>query len=196
MFGKLFGKQAAAPATLIVARLNDRAQPMDRGELYEDPLQAVLTRHRAGSVVGGGTQLTEDSEIAFCEIEIELQEPAADRIALVKQTLEDLGAPKGSKLLLEAEGKELPLGKYEGLAVYLNGTDLPDEVYEQCDSNFVYDEFNRLLGPDGKVHSHWDGPTETALYLYGPSFETMKNRIAGFLASYPLCQRARVVQLA
>jgi hypothetical protein len=196
MFGKLFGKQTTAPATLIVARLNDRAQPMDRGELYEDPLNEVLQKNRAGSVVGGGTQLNGDGEIAFCEIEIEVHGPAVDRIALVKQTLEQLGAPKGSKLLLEAISEERPFGKNEGLAVYLNGTDLPDEVYAECDSNFVYDEFNRLLGADGKVHSHWDGPTETALYMYGPSFETMKRRIAGFLASYPLCQRARVTQIA
>jgi hypothetical protein len=196
MFGKLFGKETTVPVTFIVARLNDRAQPMDRGELYEDPLDAVLKKHRAGSIVGGGTQLAEAGEIAFCEIEIEVHEPAAERIALVKQTLEELGAPKGSKLLLEADGKELPLGKFEGLAVYLNGTDLPDEVYQQCDSNFIYEEFDGLLGADGKVHSHWDGPTETALYMYGPSFETMKRRIAGFLASYPLCQGARVVQIA
>jgi hypothetical protein len=97
---------------------------------------------------------------------------------------------------LEAQGEELPFGINEGLAVYLNGTDLPDEVYAECDSNFVYSEFNRLLGPAGKVHSHWQGPTETALYMYGPSFEAMKSRLANFLDSYPLCQRARVVQIA
>jgi hypothetical protein len=195
MFGKLFGKETAMQSTLVVARLNDRAQPMDRGELYEDPLDDVLRKHRAGSVTGGGTQLTEDSEIEFCEIEIEVREPATDTIALIKHTLEDLGAPKGSTLRLESLDEVLSFGVNEGLAVYLNGTDLPDEVYAECDSNFVYSEFNRLLGADGKVHSHWQGPTETALYMYGPSFETMKHRLASFLSSYPLCQRARVVQI-
>jgi hypothetical protein len=169
---------------------------MDRGELYEDPLMEVLQKQRAGEVVGGGTMLREHGEIDFCEIEIEVSEPAAKNIALVKETLEALGAPKGSNLRLEAEGEELPIGTNEGLAVYLNGTDLPDEVYAECDSNFVYSEFNRLLGEDGKVHSHWDGPTETALYMYGPSFETMKQRLDDFLGTYPLCQRARIVQIA
>jgi hypothetical protein len=196
MFGKLFGKEIATQSTLVVARLNDRAQPMDRGELYEDPLEEVLKKHRAGGVVGGGTQLGGDGEIVFCEVEIEVREPAAKSIALIKETLEGLGAPKGSKLLLEAQGEELPVGINEGLAVYLNGTDLPDEVYAACDADFVYAELTRLLGDEGSIHSHWQGPTETALYLYGPSFNTMKNRIASFLASYPLCQRARVVQVA
>jgi hypothetical protein len=169
---------------------------MDRGELYEDPLMEVLQKRRAGEVVGGGTMLREHGEIDFCEIEIEVHEPAAANIALVKETLEALGAPKGSKLRLEAEGEELSIGKNEGLAVYLNGTDLPDNIYEECDADFVYLEFNRLLGEDGKVHSHWQGPTETALYMYGPSFETMEQRLADFLGTYPLCQRARIVQIA
>jgi hypothetical protein len=193
MFGKLFGNKTATQSTLVIAQLNDRAQPLDRGELYEDPLDDVLKKHRAGCVTGGGTQLAENMEIDFCEIEIDVREPVTESISLIKQTLENLGAPKGSKLRLQDE--EVPFGNHEGLAVYLNGTDLPDEVYAECDSNFVYSEFNRLLGTDGKVHSHWQGPTETALYMYGPSFETMQGRLAGFLGSYPLCQRARVVQI-
>jgi hypothetical protein len=140
--------------------------------------------------------LREHGEIDFCEIEIEVREPVAENIAMIKEALEAFGAPKGSKLRLEAQGEELPIGNYEGLAVYLNGTDLPDEVYAECDSNFVYSEFNRLLGEDGQVHSHWQGPTETALYMYGPSFDTMKRRLADFLDTYPLCQRARIVQIA
>jgi hypothetical protein len=196
MLGKLFGKQTATQSTLVVVQLNDRAQPMDRGELYEDPLMEVLKHHRAGEVVGGGTMLREHGEIDFCEIEIEVREPVAENVAIIQEALEAFGAPKGSKLRLEAQGQELPIGKYEGLAVYLNGTDLPDDVYAECDAGFVHGEFDRLLGDDGQVHSHWQGPTETALYMYGPSFETMKNRLADFLDTYPLCQRARIVQIA
>jgi hypothetical protein len=196
MLGKLFGKSTATQLTLVIARLNDRAQPLDRGELYEDPLEEVLRKHGAGSVTGGGTQLSEEHEVEFCEIEIEVCDPTTEHIALIKQTLEELGAPKGSRLCCDAQSKEVPLGVNEGLAIYLNGTDLPDEVYAECDANFVYSEFNRLLGDKGKVHSHWQGPTETALYMYGPSFAAMKGCLEGFLGSYPLCQRARVVQIA
>ncbi|MGD9636009.1 MAG: hypothetical protein AB7G28_01730 [Pirellulales bacterium] len=195
MLGKLFGPPATQ-SSLVIARLNDRAQPIDRGALYEDPLDEALREHRAGSVTGGGTQLTADFEVEFCDIEIQVPEPAAQSLPLIRQTLENLGAPKGSKLLLEGQGEELPFGHNEGLAVYLNGTDLPDEVYAECDFDFIYSEFNRLLDTDGQVHSFWQGPTETALYAYGPSFEKMQTRLADFLNTYPLCQRARVVQIA
>ena len=49
--------------------------------------------------------------------------------------------------------------------MYLNGTDLPDETYRDCDIDFVYSEFNRLLEGQGAVHSHWQGPDRNALYM-------------------------------
>lgn len=111
-------------------------------------------------------------------------------------TLNDLGAPRGSRLLVEATGRQIPFGMTEGLAVYLNGTDLPDEVYRDCDSNYVHSELNRLLDREGRVLSWWEGPTETAFYLYGSSFLSMRSRLDGFLWTYPLCQRCRIEQIA
>lgn len=48
----------------------------------------------------------------------------------------------------------------------------------------------------GELHSHSQGPTETALYMYGTSYEAMRAALAPLLESYPLCARARVVQVA
>ncbi|MNY60646.1 hypothetical protein D3C86_1972270 [compost metagenome] len=115
---------------------------------------------------------------------------------MVIAVLERLGAPKGSKLKIEGEDREVPFGVTEGMAVYLNGTDLAPEVYRDCDSNIVHSELERLLGPEGRVLSYWQGPTETAFYLYGSSYQEMEARIADFLASYPLCQRCRLQQIA
>jgi hypothetical protein len=179
----------------IVARLNDRAQPMDRGDVYEDPLSEVLEEADLGEVSGGGTLLGKNGEIEFCEVEILVKDTKAGTIKKVIGTLEKLGAPKGSKLMIDGK-KDIPFGKSEGLAVYINGTDLPSKVYEECDTNHVYSEFNRLLGKEGKIHSHWQGPTETALYMYGKSFKTMKARLAKFMGTYPLCSKARVVKIA
>jgi hypothetical protein len=109
--------------------------------------------------------------------------------------LEGLGAPKGSRLIWNEGANELEFGTFEGLAVYLNGTDLPDAVYEQCDVNVVYEEFGKLVGSEGRVVSHWQGPRETALYLYGRSAETMLARIRPFLDTYPLCDKARTVTI-
>ena len=194
MFKKLFSKPDTEKH-LVIARLNDRAQPIDRGERYEDPLDAFLKANGLGEVSGGGTQLLETGEIEFCEVELALTSTAPEVLEAVAAQLQSAGAPKGS-VLVHTDGTELPLGRQEGLAVYLNGTDLPDETYQECDSNFVFSEFNRLLEGLGAVHSHWQGPTETALYMYGPSYNAMQYALSDFLASYPLCARARVAQIA
>jgi hypothetical protein len=181
---------------IVVARLNDRAQPMHRGELYEDPLNEILQKQKIGEVVGGGTQLNDNSEIDYCEIEIQILGSLESALATIATALEELGAPKGSKLILEENTPERPFGKNEGMGVYLNGTDLPEEVYETSDINFVISELSRLLEGEGMLHSYWEGPEETALYLYGPSFEKMRALISDFVDTYPLCQNARVVQIA
>jgi hypothetical protein len=181
---------------IVIARLNDRAQPLDRGELYEDPLDAVLREAGLGRVTGGGTQLDENGEVEYCEVEIELAELSERALQVVPGLLERLGAPKGSRLIVPALEQEIPFGSTEGLAIYLNGTDLPDEVYRESDVNHVYTELGRLLGDGGRIHSHWEGPAETALYLYGESFDVMKGAIADFVDTYPLCQRARIVRVA
>ena len=180
----------------VTAQLNDRAQPLDRAQLYEDPLKALLSKANLGSVAGGGTHLATNGEIVSCDLEIQLHALDENTLRLVKAALEKLGAPKGSTLRVDSEQREVPFGLNEGLAVYLNGTDLPDATYRECDSNFVYEEFNRLLQGQGSVHSHWQGPTETALYVYGSTLEGMKAALSGFINSYPLCDKARIVRIA
>ncbi len=196
MFGNLFKRRQKPVKQYLVAQLNAKVMPLDRGELFEDPLDIALKAATFGEVSGGGTLQAESGEIEHCDIEIECQDLSEELFALIVSTLEALGAPKGSKLHIETQGRELSFGKLEGLAVYLNGTDLPDEIYRDSDSNFVRDEFERLLGTEGRVLNWWQGPTETALYMYGLSFSTMRDRLAAFISSYPLCQQCRVVQIA
>lgn len=181
---------------IVIAQLNDRAQPLDRGDLYEDPLDTVLQNAEKGRVTGGGTMLGANGEIEYCDVEIELENGSEEMIERLILVLEKLGAPKGSKLLIGERGEEIPFGTLEGLAVYLNGTDLPASTYQESDVNFVNSEFDRLLEGIGSVHSYWEGPTETALYMYGDSFTQMKDALVDFIDSYPLCERARVVQIA
>ncbi|MDJ0936041.1 MAG: hypothetical protein QNJ06_17875 [Kiloniellales bacterium] len=196
MFGISLGKDQKADGVLVVARLNARAQPLDRYEVYEEGLTEMLESRGLGEVSGGGTQMTDSGEVAFCDIEIVLPDLSDTALDELRQCLEALGAPKGSAFILEPDDREIAFGLNEGLAVYLNGTDLPDEVYETCDLDTVYEEFGKLLGAQGRVQSHWQGPIETALYLYGPSCAAMRAAIQPFLASYPLCQKARLEQIA
>jgi hypothetical protein len=198
MFG-LFSKKKPAgptPEVLVVARLNMKLQPMTRGELFEDTLQPILEQTGLGEVAGGGTQLREDGEIEFCDLEIRVHTADETTVDTLVEALNAIGAAKGSKLLVGDDGAEVPFGLNEGLAVYLNGTDLPDEVYTECDCNVVYDEFEKALGEDGFILNTWQGPTESALYCYGKSFDLMQSKIAPFMAEYPLCEKARVVQMA
>ena len=182
--------------TYLVAQLNARLQPIHRGEFFEDPLDETLGAQGIGHVSGGGSLVSAEGEIEYCDIEISVTRSDARIEKKIVETLERLGAPKGSKLHVEAEKREVPFGVAEGLAVYLNGTDLPDEVYAECDSNFVYSEFDRLLGENGRALSYWQGPRETAFYIYGRSFSSMKDLLGPFLNTYPLCARCRVEQIA
>jgi hypothetical protein len=187
----------SAEPTFAYARLNARILPLDRGERYEDPLIEALAENGFGEVTGGGTGQSENGEIAYCGIDLNLFD-VEKGVPFICEFLAERGAPRGSAREFEHNGEkvEAPFGFLEGLAIYLNGTDLQDEVYEKCDVNELFEEINRLLGDRGDIQGHWQGPTETALYLYGYSADEMKSLIASHLASYPLCQKARVEQIA
>ena len=195
MFKKLFGKRVpAAPDVLVTIQLNARLQPTHRHELFEDPIEQFMDERKLGEICGGGTALSNDGEVEYGDIELALF--TKESIGEVINVFEKLGAPKGSKIRFYSSDHEISFGVCEGLGLYLNGTDLPDDVYAQCDSNHVHKQVSELIRGHGEILSHWQGPTETALYLYGESFVVMRSKIQAFLESYPLCQHCRVVQIA
>ncbi|MBT8473399.1 MAG: hypothetical protein HKN14_12345 [Marinicaulis sp.] len=205
MFGIKFGgakKRDEPEGVYLTARLNARVQPIDRGDHFEDPLHDALEKAGIGAVTGGGTQLAEEpAGIEYCDLEVRVSDLSDVNLKAITDKLEDLGAPKGSKLILDAngpnsEGREIPFGKFEGIGVFLDGQDLPEEVYEQSDINHVIEEMERLMGEKGDFRGYWEGSNEVALYCYGPSFEAMRDAIQPFLNEYPLCQGARVEQIA
>ncbi len=198
---KLFGRKSKeqeppAPA-MVIAQLNARVQPMDRGDYFEDPLDEVLEKSGNGEVVGGGTRLAGDPDgIAYCDIEIEVKTLSDDILEDIITTLEKLGAPKGSVLKLPEGHEDRAFGVLEGMAIFLNGTDLPPHVYETSDVNEVVTQCDKALEGIGEFRGHWAGERETGLYFYGTSFAAMTEATEDFRASYPLCEKARVVQIA
>ncbi|MGA2500113.1 MAG: hypothetical protein ABSH20_20435, partial [Tepidisphaeraceae bacterium] len=172
--------------TFAYAQLNARIMPVARGKRFETPLTEALAKNGLGEVGGGGTLQLKTGEIEYCGIDVDLFD-VEEGSRFVCKFLADRGAPRGSKLCYEHNGKkvELPFGTVEGLAIYLNGTELPPEVYQQSDINVVIDTVDRLLGDRGRIRGYWEGPTETALYLYGNSAQEMRNLIASFVAEYP-----------
>ena len=181
----------------LTAQLNARLMPIDRGD-FEDPLDEFLKERSLGEVTGGGTQLADEpAGIEFCDVEILLKDPSDANLAAVIQCLEQLGAPKGSKLHLP-DRESIPFGVYEGLALFLDGVNLPDSVYETCDVDELVETANAKLaaGGGGRFYSYWQGSTETGLYFYGPSFAAMRTALGPVLAADPQCQGARVEQIA
>ena len=86
-------------------------------------------------------------------------------------------------------------GVSEGVGIYLNGSELPNEVYAESDVNVVMDDLAASLGDAGDLRSWWEGPSETALYLYGPSASAIRMAVEPVLSTHPLCEGARVVDL-
>src|ERR1700744_4616688 len=65
--------------------------PLDRGELFEDPIQKALDLRRLGTLTGGGSQLSAPDEngkrsIEFCGIDVDLYD-AANGLALLRNEL-------------------------------------------------------------------------------------------------------------
>jgi hypothetical protein len=179
----------------IYVTLNARLRPLDRGEHFEDPLLEILEkRGLTASVCGGGTLLTENHEPSNCDIDLEVKGDGPSALQTVMDALVKLGAPVGSKARL-AGGEPVSFGKTEGLGIYLNGTELPAEVYDNNDVNQLIAQLHNRLGPAGTMLSYWEGPTETALYFYGPSAQQMRVKMADVLATHPLAQRSRIEPL-
>jgi hypothetical protein len=202
IFQNLFkSKKEPEPEVLgnyIVATLNDKIMPMARGDVYEDPLDEFLKKMNYGEVTGGGTLQQETGEIEYCDIEICLNSDQID-LEIIKQVinkLEELGAPKGSTLLIEKTGEKIPFGVNEGLGIYLDGINPSEEVYKNSDSEAIALEICRLTNINSEVLRYWNGNTETALYFYDHSFEKMYQSIESFVKTNPECENSRIVQIA
>ena len=138
----------------------------------------------------------EPDGIEYCDVEILVNDDSDATVKKIIATLERLGAPKGSLLKFSSEVADIPFGKLEGMALFLNGTDLPAEIYASSDVNKIISRCGELLEGIGSFRGYWEGSRETALYFYGASFDAMKSAVGDFIESDPGCALTRVVQIA
>jgi hypothetical protein len=177
---------------VVVARLYEHVEPIDRGNRYEDPLQAVLDETNTGRVTGGGSQLNELGGIDYAEIELELSN-LDEALRIVSAALEKSGAPKGSELIHAEDARVLrEFGTHECLAIYLDGTSLPDDVYANLDFDAVVSEIATAAGRDS-YHGCWQGSEETGIFFFGANADDMFARVEPVLRDLPIGQNARVV---
>ena len=175
----------------VTLQMNAKLQPMHRAD-FEDMVENVLKEKNAGEIVGGGSLLMPSGEISCCDIEFSILESQVDSFISFLNQVSLI--PKGSKILMN--NTEMNIGKSEGLGLYLNGTDLPVEVYQNSDINHLIELLDHALEGVAVRLSHWEGSSETALYYYGPNFEIIKENILPITQSYPLCEKCRIEQIA
>lgn len=212
--------------TLVVVNLKAKLRPEDQGELEDAFLDVCEQLNLQADIVGGGSLLDDNGESFESVIEIALAECNDTIIDHIIGFFESTLAPKGSSLTIyepsassidsaiiqdtavedtaldsEAEpainaGRKIHFGHQEGLGLYLNGKDLAPKIYQKYDIRHVFDKCNSLLKGVGMVNSYWQGYSETALYMYGDSYEQMVKRIEPFVSTYPLCNKSKMVKIA
>lgn len=83
----------------------------------------------------------------------------------------------------------------QAVLVYMDGQNLPDEVYEEYDLSTIEDQLIEVIekGGLGEFDGNEIGQGEAILYMYGPDAERLFSGIESVLRAYPLCKGARVV---
>lgn len=95
----------------IYIKIPDAIQPLARGDLFEDPIDAALEPKALGHVSGGGSLLGDAQpdgtrQIEFCGIDIDTTDREA-ALEVLRKLLPNLGTPLGTELHYTAGGKKL-----------------------------------------------------------------------------------------
>jgi len=83
----------------------------------------------------------------------------------------------------------------QAVLIHLNGTDLPQSVYDDNDLMTLESQLTASLDGAGvgELDGNEIGPEGAVIYLYGSDAERLFTKIESVLRNYPLCQKARVV---
>jgi hypothetical protein len=94
----------------VYIRMPVDLDPMDRQELFAEPLHDALEKETLGAVTGGGTMFVpldddEDEEVLFSGIDVDLYDFERG-VELLRRELIRLQAPQHTSLLYELKGRE------------------------------------------------------------------------------------------
>ena len=111
LIGRRPSETAPVEPQLVLVRIPEQLQPLDRGAKYEDPLDAVLKKEAVGDVNGGDMQLSAPDadgkkSIEWVGVDVDLSD--FDRgLPILKRELLRLGAPPGAVLEYSRDGQEM-----------------------------------------------------------------------------------------
>ncbi|WP_371169032.1 hypothetical protein [Aliiroseovarius sp. 2305UL8-7] len=195
MLSRLFRKPKPHP-TFITAHLNCRLTPNDREHVFGDPLNDALKKAGLGEVSGGGSLMSPEGEIIHIDLELMLNELTETALDLAIKVLNSRQAPKGSWLHLDDGTVLHEFGNSEVLGLYLDGVSLPAEVYEAFDTDAFLDDVLAALDGAGRFQGDHVMRTHTALFFVGDDFHAMRTRLSPLVEKTPICQNARIEQIA
>ena len=101
-----------------------------------------------------------------------------------------------ARLLGKKEQADPPTDSNEqAVLIYLDGTSLPQEVYDEYDVATLEDRLTDAISNQslGEYDGDEFGPEGVTLFMYGPDGQRLFAGIESVVRSYPLCQNARVI---
>lgn len=180
---KLFGKKES-PQNSITLQLNDRCGPILRGQMYREPLDTFLQSKKIGEVEGGGSQIKENGEISYCDLELILNADIDSAIEDIKSEIERIEVPKGSLIIID-ENRTVPVGNLIGVGIYFKYTEVPEDVINEMDMDAFWDGIEEAIGTKGRYHDFWQGEEQCALYFYGSNEEEIITAVKNKLNGHP-----------
>ncbi len=83
----------------------------------------------------------------------------------------------------------------QAVIIHLDGTTLPNAVYEQHDLATLEDELIAVIERTGagELDGNEIGPETTTLFLYGPNAADLFSSVEPTLRANPLCQNATII---
>lgn len=177
----------------VTVRIPARLQPAHRDDLIVKPISELM-RHVSPRtrLAAKETVVTQHGEPVEAVLDWEVELSDAEHVVTRLLDLE-AGLPRGSTV--EINGKAATFGELDGLAVYLNGTELADDVYAQADLQAIVEDLQQHLGRTGQLWSWWQGEAETALYFYGPDAAAIRSALEERSQQHPLMERCRMERL-
>jgi hypothetical protein len=76
-------------------RIPGDIQPIERGDQFEDPLEAALQEAALGSVTGGGSQMGEGTRVEYCGLDVVVSDRSRG-IELIRRVMQSLGCPQAA----------------------------------------------------------------------------------------------------